>query len=177
LSEARFQTAGLKENRLKADLIRSVVSAVLEGHDPPLVKLQAVCDLLHKNAVNYHWAGYYFVDRHSPSQLVLGPYAGTPTSYTRIDFGQGICGQAASTCSVFVVDDVSAESNYLSCSPNVKSEFVAPVVWNGILVGELDLDSNVPAAFGGNDTELLKWVAEITADTVAAASGFQLEKH
>ena len=162
---------------MKADLIRPAVNTVLESDDSPAGKLQAVCDLLHRKMVNYHWAGYYFVDKHSPSELVLGPFAGTPTSYTRIDFGQGICGQAASTCSVFVVDDVSTESNYLSCSSDVKSEFVAPVVWDGTLAGELDLDSRAPAAFGGNDIELLKWVADVTADTVAAASGFRFEEY
>jgi GAF domain-containing protein len=164
-------------NSLKADLIRSAVNTVLERDDSPAGKLKAVCDLLQRNMVNYHWAGYYFVDKRSPSELVLGPFAGTPTSYTRIGFGQGICGRAASTCSVFVIDDVSIESNYLSCSSDVKSEFVAPVVWNGTLVGELDLDSRVPAAFRGDDIELLKWVADVTADTVAAASGFRFEEY
>ncbi len=92
------------------------------------------------------WVGFYLVDPHREERLVLGPFSGEPTEHTSIAFGEGICGQAADTLQVFVVDDVEAESNYLSCSPSVKSEFVAPVMMKGVLVGELDIDSHTKAA-------------------------------
>lgn len=140
---------------------------------PPEPKLQAVCDVLRSQVPSYHWVGYYLVDRDSAEELILGPFAGEPTEHTRIRFGQGICGQAASTLEVYVVDDVEAESNYLSCSPDVRSEFVAPVTYRGRLVGELDLDSHTPAAFSEEDSIFLKWVAETTAEAVAGAASLE----
>ncbi len=158
---------------MNSEDLRIAVRRIMDEAVPPEAKLQAVCDLLRSEVRDYHWVGYYLVDRDSEQELVLGPFAGEPTEHTRIRFGQGICGQAASTLEVFVVDDVEAESNYLSCSPHVRSEFVAPVAYRGKLVGELDLDSHTPAAFGGEDSVFLKWVAEATAEAVAGAAAFE----
>lgn len=159
---------------MKTDELRVAVRRIMDERVPPEARLQAVCDLLRGEMPDYHWVGYYLVDRASPGELVLGPFAGEPTEHTRISFGQGICGQAASTLEVFVVDDVEKESNYLSCSPHVRSEFVAPVMYRGTLVGELDLDSHTIAAFGEADSALLKWVAETTAEAVAEAASIEV---
>ena len=159
---------------LKNDKIKAEITTILNNKDSASDKLQRICNLLRTNIESYEWVGFYLVDRKTESELVLGPFAGNETDHTRIGFGEGICGQAALTRSVFIVDDVSAESNYLSCSPDVKSEFVAPVLWNNQLVGELDLDSGKIAAFGEGDTALLKWVAKVTAEAVALLTGFKL---
>lgn len=155
---------------MTSEELRTSVLRILDEQVPPVVKLQAVCDVLRSERKQYDWVGYYFVDSKKTRELVLGPYSGEPTEHTSIGFGEGICGQAASTLEVFVIDDVSAESNYLSCSPHVRSEFVAPVIWRGKLVGELDLDSHTPAAFAEEDSSLLKWIAEVTAWEVAGAA-------
>ncbi len=52
-----------------------------------------------------------------------------------------------------------------------KSEFVAPVMMKGVLVGELDIDSHTKAAFEKEDAAFLGWVADITAPAVAGAAG------
>lgn len=39
-----------------------------------------------------------------------------------------------------MVQDVSEEAKYLSCSPKVRSEIVVPVLREGEIVGELDID-------------------------------------
>ncbi len=159
---------------LRNEKIKAEITAILDNDDSASDQLQQICDVLRNSIDTYDWVGFYLVDKNTESELVLGPFAGNETDHTRIGFGEGICGQAAVTLSVFVVDDVSAESNYLSCSPDVKSEFVAPVLWNNQLVGELDLDSGKIAAFGDPDTELLKWVADVTAEAVALLTGFKL---
>jgi L-methionine (R)-S-oxide reductase len=146
---------------------------ILRADCPHREKLQRVCDFLRTETEGYDWVGYYIVDANAASELILGPYSGAPTDHTRIRFGEGICGQAASTLKVFIIDDVAAESNYLSCSPDVKSEFVAPVLWKDCFVGELDLDSCRKAAFGATDIELLNWVAEVTSESVAHTAGFK----
>ncbi len=152
--------------------LKSRILDILEKKAQPEEKLQAVCDFLHREKPGYDWAGYYLVDIKRERELVLGPFAGQATEHTRIGFGKGICGQAADTLEVFIIDDVNAESNYLSCSPDVRSEYVAPVLWEGTLVGELDLDSHGVSAFSEADAEFLNWVAEVTAGTVAGAAGF-----
>jgi len=154
--------------------VKNSINDVLKAVDLPVEKLQLICNLLHESIEDYHWVGYYLVDRESASELILGPFAGDATEHTRIDFGRGVCGQVADTMTARVVDDVSLEPNYLSCSPDVRSEFVAPVIWNGKLVGELDLDSGTEAAFRETDVELLKWVAEVTAEHAACVAGFYL---
>ncbi len=159
-------------NIIEIESVKNSINDVLNTVDLPVEKLQKICNFLRESMEDYHWVGYYLVDRESV--LILGPFAGDATEYTRIDFGRGVCGQVADTMAALVVDDVSLEPNYLSCSPDVKSEFVAPVIWNGKLVGELDLDSGTKAAFKEADVELLEWVAEVTAEHAACVAGFHL---
>ncbi len=160
---------------MTADLLKREITELLEVATLTAEEsLQKICELLRDRRKGYDWVGFYFVDRQKERELVLGPFAGQPTEHVRIGFGRGICGQAAETLKVFVVDDVSAESNYLSCSPGVRSEFVAPVMAGGLLVGELDLDSCEPALFTREDSRLLEWVASVCAGAVAEAAGFEI---
>ncbi len=148
------------------DLLSAALAAVEDrlamGGDAREV-LQAVCATLAETVPHYDWVGYYLVDPASPRELVLGPFVGAPTDHDRIPFGRGICGQAAETGETFVVQDVSQESNYLSCSITVQSEVVVPVFHGGAIVGELDIDSHALAPFTPRDREVLERIAERTA--------------
>ena len=112
---------------------------------------------------HYDWVGFYLVDPARERELVLGPFVGAPTEHTRIAFGQGICGQAADTEMTFVIQDVSQEMNYLSCSPHVKSEIVVPIFKDGAVVGEIDIDSLALAPFSEVDNAFLEQVAALVA--------------
>lgn len=81
----------------------------------------------------------------------------------RIHFGEGICGQAAERKETFIVQDVSKETNYLSCSLKVKSEMVVPIFKNGKVVGELDIDSHTLSPFTSDDREFLENVCSIVS--------------
>jgi GAF domain-containing protein len=139
------------------------IQAILDSEESREARLQAVCEALKTSVPHYDWVGFYLVDPGAEEELVLGPYAGEPTEHTRIKFGQGICGQAASTKETFIIQDVTQETNYLSCSPEVKSEIVLPIFSEGQLVGELDIDSHDLAPFSEGDQRLLDricaWVA------------------
>lgn len=106
-------------------------------------------------------------------ELVLGPFAGEPTEHVRIPYGVGICGQAAALRETFSVDDVSAQDNYLACSLKVKSEIVVPIYAPrspAVLVGEIDIDSHRPAAFGPEDRSFLEDLAAlVSADVTSLA--------
>lgn len=142
------------------------IAAIKESDKANQEKLTAVCNLLKNNIPDYNWVGFYFVDPEKPDELVLGPFAGEPTEHVRIKFGQGICGQAAQRKETFIVEDVAKESNYLACSPLVKSEIVVPIFKDNQIIAELDIDSHAAAAFNQNDEKFLRQVGELVIDLI-----------
>jgi L-methionine (R)-S-oxide reductase len=123
--------------------------------------LQAVVDLLHDRVAHYSWVGVYLVEG---DDLVLGPWNGPEaTEHVRIPVGQGVCGAAAASGKTEVVDDVNADPRYLACFASTRSEIVVPISREGRVVGEIDIDSDQPAAFGDADREFLERVAESIA--------------
>src|SRR6185437_9035964 len=85
----------------------------------------------------YDWVGFYMLDPADPLALTLGPYRGEPTPHVRIPVDQGICGAAVASRETIVVDDVSADPRYLSCSIKTRSEIVVPIWVAGNVVGEI----------------------------------------
>jgi L-methionine (R)-S-oxide reductase len=153
----------MTDKRERFDLLRNQVRQVMDGHFDRDEKLKAICGLLRDGVPHYDWVGFYIVD--APNRtLVLGPFAGEPTEHVQIAFGQGICGQAAERRETFVVQDVSQETNYLSCSPSVQSEIVVPILKEGEIVGELDIDSHTLSPFTPEDGEFLEEVCQIVSE-------------
>jgi L-methionine (R)-S-oxide reductase len=119
--------------------------------------LRQVVALLHERFDHYSWVGIYLVE---DGDLVLGPWQGPQaTEHVRIPIGQGICGAAAATGVTEVVDDVNADPRYLACFPSTRSEIVVPIAYHGNVVGEIDIDSDQPAAFTADDRTFLERVA------------------
>jgi GAF domain-containing protein len=126
------------------------------------VLMNSIVGLLHENLLKYNWVGFYMIEQEAEGEmLVLGHFRGTMTPHTRIPLHQGICGAAASSGKTVIVDDVNSDSRYLACSLETKSEIVVPVFVNGRVVGELDIDSHFPAAFGGDDQQLCEYAAKV----------------
>lgn len=124
-------------------------------------KLLSICRLLKNNVPHYNWVGFYLV--YQPGELALGPFIGELTEHTRIPFGKGICGQAAEKGVTFIIQDVSKEVNYLSCSPKVQSEIVVPIFKNREIVGELDIDSHNLSSFTEEDVKFLENVCRVVS--------------
>jgi L-methionine (R)-S-oxide reductase len=120
--------------------------------------LRRVCETLQRERSGYDWVGFYIAEGEK-RELVLGPYVGAATEHTRIPFGVGICGQVARSGETLVVADVAAEDNYLSCSMDVKSEIVVPILVGGRFVAQIDVDSHLPGRFGSADRILLEKLA------------------
>jgi len=132
--------------------------------------MKSIVALLHEKLTRYNWVGFYMLAREGDQDiLVLGPFKGTMTPHTRIPLNQGICGAAASSGKTIVIDDVNSDSRYLACSLETKSEIVVPVFVYGKVIGELDIDSHIPAAFGLDDRRL--------CEHAAALLGKYLESH
>ncbi len=123
--------------------------------------LRQAVEILHDRFDAYSWVGIYLVEG---DELVLGPWKGPQaTEHVRIPIGQGICGAAAASGVTEIVDDVNADDRYLACFVSTRSEIVVPIVYEGRVVGEIDVDSDRPAAFGEADRDLLERVAALVA--------------
>lgn len=129
-------------------------------------KLQKVCQLLHDEVEHYNWVGFYFKNG-DKEELKLGPYVGAETDHIIIPYGKGICGQVAVSNETFVVPDVMAQDNYLSCSIETKSEIVVPIFKDGENIGQIDIDSHVVDPFSDNDEDLLNYVCQKVSETIA----------
>mgnify|MGYP001279776334 CR=1 FL=1 len=126
---------------------------------PAPTVLQQIVDLLYDGFEKYSWVGIYLV---KGNVLVLGPWKGTQaTQHTAIPFGQGVCGSAAASGRTEVVDDVSKDKRYLSCFLSTRSEIVVPIRKSGVVLGEIDIDSDHPAAFDACDVRFLEKVADM----------------
>jgi GAF domain-containing protein len=137
--------------------IRRAIDAAPDG----LAAMTGTVALLKARLPHYTWAGIYLLEG---DELVLGPYLGTPSPHTRIPLGRGICGAAATERATIVVDDVNSDPRYLACSLETRSEIVVPIIAaDGRVLGELDIDSDRPAAFGQRDRDLLEAVAGLLA--------------
>lgn len=126
--------------------------------------MRAIVQHLRRRIPNYNWVGFYLLEREKDSGapvLVLGPFEGAPTPHTRIPLDKGICGAAASSGRTVIIDDVAADSRYLACSLDTRSEIVAPVFVRGEVAGELDIDSHAAAAFGDADRRLVERCAAL----------------
>jgi L-methionine (R)-S-oxide reductase len=127
--------------------------------EPAHTVLQQIVDLLYDGFEKYSWVGIYLA---KGNELVLGPWKGTQaTQHTTIPFGKGVCGSAATSGRTEVVDDVSKDTRYLSCFLSTRSEIVVPIRKSGVVLGEIDIDSDRPAAFDACDVRFLEKVADM----------------
>lgn len=142
--------------------LKESITAIAESSQSVSEKRQAICDFLKQEIDYYHWVGFYFKNG-DKAELKLAEFAGEPTQHTIIPFGKGICGQVAISNKNFVVPDVTAQDNYISCGFKVKSEIVIPIFVNGENVGQIDIDSHITNPFSQADELLLEFVCEKVA--------------
>lgn len=142
--------------------LKESVTTITESNQSVSNKRQAICDYLRQEIDYYHWVGFYFKNG-DKAELKLAEFAGEPTEHTVIPFGKGICGQVAISNKNFMVPDVTAQDNYISCGFKVKSEIVIPIFVNGENVGQIDIDSHITNPFSEADEMFLEFVCEKVA--------------
>lgn len=139
--------------------IRREVTSIADGE----TAMARTVEILKARVPDYSWVGIYIC---FSNELVLGPFQGKPSPHTRIPVGRGICGAAAAEKKTIIVDDVDNDPRYLACSVETKSEIVVPIMRGGDVLGEIDVDSDRPAAFGAGDQRLLERVAALLAEKI-----------
>lgn len=97
------------------------------------------------------------------NELVLEAFAGRETEHVRIAVGVGVCGTAVAERQDQNVPDVGAVGNYLACNLYTKSELVVLIRRGDTILGQIDIDSDVPNGFGGREHADVKAVADALA--------------
>lgn len=135
-----------REGASRDEILRSVVREIEEAED------------------HFDWVGIYLLE--DDDTLVLHNYIGRPTDHDRIPVGEGVCGEAVAEGRDINVPDVEERENYLACSVETRSELVVLIRdgEDGEVHGQIDLDSDEPAAFDERDQRELRAVADWLAE-------------
>lgn len=123
----------------------------------PTAPLESAVRYLSTQSPRFNWVGIYIL--HGDG-LHLGPFVGAPTEHRHIRIGQGICGTAVALGEDLNIPDVTRVGNYLACSTETQSELVVLIRdRSGAVVGQIDIDSHTPAAFGPDEEATVRGVA------------------
>jgi len=124
--------------------INEYLSLYLDKEYKQITNLANFVAIIKEMIENLNWVGIYLYDG---KELYLGPFQGKAAVQT-IPMGEGVCGTAAKTKEIIVVDDVHAYEGHIACDDASNAEIVIPILVNGTLLGVLDIDSPVHHRFG-----------------------------
>ena len=126
--------------------------------------MERIAQRLHEKLTHYNWVGFYLADPADPGALLVGPFVGSFTPHARIPLNTGLCGAAASSGQVIVVQDVTKDPRYLAGSPLVKSEIIVPIFVKKMLAAELDINSYFASTFNRTEQAFVEACAAIVAN-------------
>lgn len=133
--------------------LAKTIAALTDGETDAVALMATVACEVHHSDARFDWTGFYRVTE--PELLKIGPYQGGHGCLV-IPFSRGVCGAAARTGEVQLVDDVDAFPGHIACASSTRSELVLPVYdGTGQLLGVFDIDSNQSAAFSLEDARAL----------------------
>lgn len=140
--------------------LAQTLASLTDGETDEVALMATVACEVHHADDRFDWTGFYRVTE--PELLKIGPYQGGH-GCLHIPFSRGVCGAAARTGEVQLVDDVDAFPGHIACASSTRSELVLPV-WNkaGDLIGVFDIDSDQPSAFTKEDADRLTTILAAT---------------
>lgn len=103
---------------------------------------------------------YMYMLEGSGETLVLEAFSGRTTEHTRIPIGRGLCGKAVTDERDLNIPDVTAHAEYLACNLDTKSELIVLIRRNVEILGQIDIDSDVPDGFDATEHAAVKEVAD-----------------
>jgi GAF domain-containing protein len=93
-------------------------------------------------------------------ELVLEGFSGRETEHTHIAVGHGVCGTAVASGKDQNIGDVRAIENYIACNTFTRSELVVLIRRGKTILGQIDVDSDVPDPFSAEEEAAVKAVAD-----------------
>lgn len=139
--------------------VRERLEALTHGETDSIALMATIVAELHHGLEWFDWTGFYRVV--APGLLKIGPYQGGHGCLT-IPFDRGVCGRCAREARTQVVPDVHAVPWHIACSSSTRSEIVVPCLdAAGNVRAVLDVDSDLPAAFGAVDQEALEQIVTL----------------
>ncbi len=127
--------------------LNTLLTGLISEEPDWLANASNAAALLFQMLPNINWAGFYLLKR---GELVLGPFQGKPAC-VRIQMGKGVCGTAALTREIQVVEDVEKFPGHIACDAASQSEIVIPIIKKDKLIGVLDIDSPIKGRFDNQD--------------------------
>ncbi len=149
----------------KADLYRDLLSALdalTKGEPDPIANMANAAALIWEYLPDLNWAGFY---RMLEGELVLGPFQGK-AACIRIPLGKGVCGVAAASRKMQLVEDVHVFPGHIACDAASRSELVVPLIVADRLIAVLDLDSPTPARFDQEDATGCEALANLLSQRI-----------
>jgi GAF domain-containing protein len=156
-----FKIEAADKATLYGDLA-SALQGLVDGEPDGFANMANAAALIWESLPDINWAGFY---RNVGGELVLGPFQGRPACI-RIPFGTGVCGVAAETRQVQLVEDVHAFPSHIACDSASNSEIVVPIIRDGELLAVLDIDSPKHARFDKEDEAGCVRIAVIMARAI-----------
>ena len=146
--------------QLEYSILSKTVASLTEGETDEVALMATIACEIHHSDDRFDWTGFYRVT--GPEMLKIGPYQGGH-GCLQIPFSRGVCGAAARTGEIQLVDDVNAFTDHIACASSTLSELVIPVFGEGgRLIAVFDIDSNQPAAFTETDAQEIGRVLQTT---------------
>ena len=145
---------------LDADRVVSALRSAFTHDAGRQALLQLAADRL--RAAGPPYTSVYLYMLHGP-ELVLEAWSGRETDHTRIPVGKGVCGTAVATGKDQNVGDVRAVGNYLACNLETRSELVVLIRRGAAILGQIDVDSDVPDPFTPAEEAAVRQVADALA--------------
>ena len=141
------------------EMIKLVESFTANGGDKVSVMANVTAVMKMTFPETFFWVGFYVV---KGNVLLVGPFQGTPACMM-IKYGKGVCGTAWERRETLIVPDVELFDGHIACSSLSRSEIVVPVMLDGEVVAEIDIDSTDVASFDETDRTYLEEVAAMVA--------------
>ncbi|MEO1307031.1 MAG: GAF domain-containing protein [Pseudomonadota bacterium] len=139
------------------------IESLTEGETDAVALMATVACEVHHSDARFDWTGFYRVT--APNLLKIGPYQGGH-GCLQIPFDKGVCGAAARTGQIQLVDDVENFPGHIACASSTRSELVLPVFGRDGLIAVFDIDSDQPAAFTEADAEGLSQILSTTFKSI-----------
>ena len=140
----------MTEKESKYQALLQEVEALTAGETDEIANMANIAAAIQAK-MGFHWTGFYRV---CGDKLVLGPFQG-PVACTRISYGRGVCGTAWKEARALIVPDVDQFPGHIACSALSRSEIVIPILREGAVVAELDIDSAELDTFDAVDEHYL----------------------